>query len=253
MGHAAAGIIPEGMLVEFKEAAKGQSDPYQAMIDWCEKTQSKAILGGTLTSQADGASSTNALGNVHNEVRHDLLIADARQIASTLTRDLVGIICKLNGWLKDDLRCPRFVFDTIEPEDMALFADAIPKLVAVGVQVPESYVRDKLRIPVPEGDEPILATAASPAPVADEALKQVALKAKVDDNDPTPTESHTEQLALENAIIKTKVDKADSLEALRDALLNSYGDLDSDDFANIMAIAMASAELSGRFDVIEGE
>jgi len=261
MGHAAAGIIPEGMLVEFKEAAKGQSDPYQAMIDWCEKTQSKAIVGGTLLSQADGASSTNALGNVHNESFHNLIASDARQIASTLTRDLVGIICKLNGWLKDDLRCPRFVFDTIEAEDMALFADAIPKLVAVGVQVPESYVRDKLRIPVPEGDEPILAMAAVPAPVADEALKQVALKAKVDDNDPTPTESHTEQLALENAgpvddwvaIIKAKVEKAVSLEALRDALLNSYGDLDSDDFANIMTIAMASAELSGRFDVEQGE
>jgi len=261
MGHAAAGIIPEGMLVEFKEAAKGQSDPYQAMIDWCEKTQSKAILGGTLTSQADGASSTNALGNVHNEVRHDLLIADARQIASTLTRDLVGIICKLNGWLKDDLRCPRFVFDTVESEDMALFADAIPKLVAMGVQVPESYVRDKLRIPVPEGDEAVLATVAAPVPVAEAALKLVTLKSKADDNDPTPTESQTEQLALDNAgpvddwvaIIKAKVDGADSLESLRDALLNNYGDLDSDDFANIMAIGLASADLSGRFDVSEGE
>ena len=156
MGHAAAGIIPEGMLVEFKEAAKGGSDPYVAMIEWCERTQSKAILGGTLTSQADGASSTNALGNVHNEVRHDILVSDARQIASTLTRDLVAMLIKLNGWGADSLRCPSFDFDTMEAEDLALFADAIPKLVAVGVQVPHSYIVDKLKIPAPEDGEPVL-------------------------------------------------------------------------------------------------
>uniref|UniRef100_UPI00398B6B75 phage portal protein family protein n=1 Tax=Erwinia tracheiphila TaxID=65700 RepID=UPI00398B6B75 len=48
----------------------------------------KAILGGTLTSQADGASSTNALGNVHNEVRFEVRSSDATQVAATLTRDL---------------------------------------------------------------------------------------------------------------------------------------------------------------------
>ncbi|SLM64493.1 Mu-like prophage FluMu protein gp29 [Dickeya aquatica] len=49
-----------------------------SMIEWCERTP-KVILGGTLTSQADGKTSTNALGNVHNEVRHDILVADARR------------------------------------------------------------------------------------------------------------------------------------------------------------------------------
>ncbi|MGL9774415.1 MAG: phage portal protein family protein [Sodalis sp. (in: enterobacteria)] len=36
------------------------------------------MLGGALTTQADGKSSTNALGNVHNEVRHELIASDAR-------------------------------------------------------------------------------------------------------------------------------------------------------------------------------
>ena len=56
------------------------------MMDWCERTQSKGILGGTLTSQADGKTSTNALGNIHNEVRHDLTVSDARQLEGTITR-----------------------------------------------------------------------------------------------------------------------------------------------------------------------
>jgi phage gp29-like protein len=276
MGHAAAGIIPEGMLVEFKEAAKGGSDPYVAMMDWCERTQSKAILGGTLTSQADGASSTNALGNVHNEVRRDLLVADAAQIASTLTRDLVFNIVRLNGLGHDPLRAWRFVFDTVECEDLALYSEAIPKLVDIGTPVPVSYVQNKLRIPEPENNEPVLKRLAPSAPAGItkptvEALAAagsiVALMAKInkDTQDPTSTDSQTQQLAKQAAsnqndwitVLKAKVDKAENLEALRDDLLDSYGDLDSEELTNIMTIAFASAELSGRFDVeneqVQGE
>ena len=37
-----------------------------SMVEWQSPTTSKVILGSTLTSQADGKTSTNALGNVHN-------------------------------------------------------------------------------------------------------------------------------------------------------------------------------------------
>lgn len=157
IGHDAAGIIPEGMSIDFKEAAKGSHDPYQAMMDWCERTQSKTILGGTLTSQADGKSSTNALGNVHNEVRHDLMMSDSLQLCGTLTRDLVVPIMVLNiGGIEDMRRVPRFTIDLREPEDLGLYAEALPKLVDVGLPVPVSWAQDKLRIPAPEKNEPVL-------------------------------------------------------------------------------------------------
>ncbi|ECG3170015.1 DUF935 domain-containing protein, partial [Salmonella enterica subsp. enterica serovar Potsdam] len=66
------GIMPNNAQIELVSPAAGQSAPFFAMVDWCEKVQSKVILGGTLTSQADGKTSTNALGTIHNEVRHDL-------------------------------------------------------------------------------------------------------------------------------------------------------------------------------------
>jgi phage gp29-like protein len=166
IGHDAAGIIPEGMLIDFKEAAKGASDPFEFMVEWCERTQSKVILGGTLTSQADGKTSTNALGNVHNEVRHDLMMSDARQLAGTLTRDLVYPLYALNvGGIEDIRRCPRLVFDLGESEDMALYADALPKLASAGVKIPVSWAREKLRIPEPDGDEPVLTASQQPAPL----------------------------------------------------------------------------------------
>lgn len=86
IGHNAGGIIPRGMEIEFQNAASGQADPFVVMMDWCERSMSKAILGGTLTSQADGKSSTNALGNVHNEVRMEVRDSDVRQLAATLTQ-----------------------------------------------------------------------------------------------------------------------------------------------------------------------
>jgi len=163
IGHDAAGIIPEGMMIDFKEAAKGASDPFQYMIEWAERTQSKAILGGTLTSQADGKSSTNALGNVHNEVRHDLLVADAKQLASTLNRDLIYPLFAINIGINDTLRMPRLVFDTSEPADLKTFADALPGLVDAGTRIPLGWINEKLRIPIPKKGDPVLQRTTYPA------------------------------------------------------------------------------------------
>ncbi len=81
LGHEAVAALPQGNEIEFKEAASGGPEAFMSMVEWAERTTSKVILGSTLTSQADGKTSTNALGNVHNEVRHDILTADARQLS----------------------------------------------------------------------------------------------------------------------------------------------------------------------------
>lgn len=169
IGHDAAGIIPEGTIIDFKEAAKGAADPFQFMIEWSERAQSKAILGGTLTSQADGKSSTNALGNVHNEVRRDLMVSDALQLAGTLTRDLIYPVYVLNiGGIDDMRRMPRLVFDVREPEDFKTMADSLPNLVDAGAQIPLYWINEKLLIPVPGKSEAVLArsTSSGQAPMA---------------------------------------------------------------------------------------
>lgn len=156
LGHNAAGIIPQGMLIDFETAAEGSKDPFEAMINWCEKSESKAILGGTLTTQSDGKTSTNALGNTHNEVRHDLLKSDARQIEKTLTECLCYPLCALNFGGIDGSRLPRFQFDTRDAEDLQLYANALPKLVAAGMKVPRAWAQEKLMIPEPTLDEDVL-------------------------------------------------------------------------------------------------
>lgn len=121
------------------------------MVDWCEKSIARLILGQTLTSGADGKSSTNALGNVHNEVRRDLMISDAKQITQTITQQIILPYLQIN--VDPNIaphRIPYFEFDTKKYEDLSVFADAIPKLTGIGVQISESWVRDKLGIPEPQ-------------------------------------------------------------------------------------------------------
>ena len=161
IGHNAAGIMPESMQIELHNVANAGAasgnNPFLQMVDWCEKSIARLILGQTLTSGADGKSSTNALGNVHNEVRRDLMISDAKQIAQTITQQIILPYLQIN--VDPNIaphRIPYFEFDTKEYEDLSVFADAIPKLTGIGVQISESWVWDKLGIPEPQEGELIL-------------------------------------------------------------------------------------------------
>ncbi|MDA3978478.1 DUF935 domain-containing protein [Gallibacterium sp. AGMB14963] len=160
IGHNAAGIMPESMTVELHNVANGVSqgnNPFLQMVDWCEKSIARLILGQTLTSGADGKTSTNALGQVHNEVRRDLLVSDAKQLAQTITQQIILPYIQINiNPTIDPMRIPYFEFDTKEVEDLTKYAEALPKLVGVGVKIPEQWVRDKLGIPDAEEDEAIL-------------------------------------------------------------------------------------------------
>ncbi|HWO99181.1 MAG TPA: DUF935 domain-containing protein [Methylococcus sp.] len=258
IGHNAAGIIPEGMMIEILEAAKGASDPFQAMMNWCERSQSKAILGGTLTAEP-GEVGSRSLGEVHNEVRIDIRNSDARQIAKTLTEQLVYPLGVLNGLISDPRRTHRLVFDTQEAEDLGLYADALPKLISIGMRIPERYAHDKLRIPEPEGDEPVLGAAIGPS-ASDQPSAAARASLGIAADDPLhPAEMIADRMEIEAAPalrdwlerIRSLVDRAQSLTELRDLLLSAYGDLPTEDLARLMQAGFAVADLSGRFDVAE--
>ena len=161
IGHNAAGIMPDSMTIELHNAANtgagSGNNPFLQMVDWCEKSIARLILGQTLTSGADGKSSTNALGNVHNEVRRDLLVSDAKQVAQTITQQIILPYLQINVDPNIALhRVPYFEFDTKKYDDLSTFADAIPKLVSIGVQIPEKWTRDKLGIPEAQDGEVVL-------------------------------------------------------------------------------------------------
>jgi len=253
IGHAAAGIVPEGMRIEFQEAAKGQSDPFETMIDWCERTQSKAILGQVLSAEAKNTGLGSGVAELQGEVRRDLMLSDARQVAGTVTRDIVYPILALNKGIDNLRSCPRFVFDTSEAEDLALYSEALPRLAGIGMRIPVGWAHEKLKIPAAGRAEDVLsAPLASLAP-----LKGRRTTLPEAGEDVTPIDPMTERMAVETAPawgamldhVRAIVEGAESLDALRDALLAAYGDLPADELAAAMAMGFAAAELSGRYDL----
>ena len=256
IGHHAAGIMPEGMAIDFKEAAKGQSDPFQTMIDWCENTQSKAILGGTLTSTASNTGLGSNQSDVHNEVRHDLLVSDARQIASTLTRDLISALAFINIKNADLNRLPHFKFLTDEEEDLKVRVERDKILFDMGFRLTE----DKVKEIYGEGYEYI--------PVMNEknaaALKQDIAITAAQQLDPKPTEldgfinqlTDKTQGMIDDRLIKIKalLATAKNFEDFQEKILaNFISNTDPDELTGIMRQALAASELAGMYDVSEGE
>ena len=264
IGHAAAGIIPEGMMIDFKAPAKGGKDPFEYLIEWCERTQSKVILGATLTSQTDRGSGAYALGNVHLEVMRDLIISDARQIASTLSRDLLYPLAALNiPGLSPD-RAPRFVFDTHESEDIKVYAEALPKLVDIGLGIPAAWAHERLGIPEAGAGEAVLARSRFEAQARRHreylaGLSHASLKSNPEDQD--LVDQYVQQLddasmaAMADLIapVRALVFKAESLEALKDGIIELYAASDPTELGQVLEQALLAAELAGRFEARQEE
>lgn len=257
IGHNAGGIIPRGMEIEFQNAANGDSTSFMAMIEWAEKSMSKAILGGTLTSQADGATSTNALGNVHNEVRTELRDTDLKRLQNTLTRDLIYPLYALNcKSFNDARRIPRLAFDVSESEDINGFAEGLNKLVDIGFRIPMQWAHDKLQVPIASENEPILArkTVSDPTALLSAQHQQqqniAVLSASRDPDDlldelePTP-EQYQDVI---DPMLKPVVEalQTGGYEFAQERIATLYADLDDSAFEQLLTRAIFVSDLLGR-------
>lgn len=153
IGTDAAAIVPEGMDIEFVEVKGGSSKTpvFHGFAEYLDQQMSKLVLGQTMTTDSG---SSMAQAKVHENVRRDILLADARQLAATIDRDLVRPFVDLN--FGPQKRYPRFTLPVLEPEDLTALADNLRKLVPLGLRVSESEVRDKFGFDDPDDDENIL-------------------------------------------------------------------------------------------------
>lgn len=254
IGHNAAGIIPDSMSLEFQEAAKGQSDPFLALVNWAERTTSKAILGATLTSGTDNGGAY-ALGQVHNEVRYDIRDADLRQIANTLTRDLLWPMAVFNqNAINSFFRCPKFEFITEEADDIKLLAESIPKLQQMGMKISQKWLHKQTQIPEPEDDNDILQPPTS-EPIAQAANTAALSYTPEKPQTPTPAQQIADQtdneVDLEEWVsrIEIMLEQAESLEAFKEMLYNGFDDLPHEVMQKALAQALMTSSLAGASDV----
>jgi len=167
LGANAYAVLPKNMAVEFINAGgtAGNSDLFEKIIRYLDEQLAKLILGQTLTSGSGDGVGSQALGRVHNEVRGDLLRADAKQLAATILRDLVAPLVQFNFGANVPLPVVRFQID--EPEDLVGLATILEKTVPLGFKVPQAWFRDKLGVPEAQDGEDVLALAAAAAAPVD--------------------------------------------------------------------------------------
>lgn len=161
----AAAIIPAGMDIEFIEAkgSGGSNGLFSAMAEYLDKQISKGILGQTMSTD-DGASLSQA--KVHEEVRHDIARADARQTAVSTNRDLVRAFVDLNFGPQD--RYPTVVIPIVESEDVKALAEVVERLVNLGMEVGMDAVRERVGFAKPEaGDKLLQPSRTAPSAPAD--------------------------------------------------------------------------------------
>jgi len=159
IGNDGAGVIPETMNIEFIQAQKaGTVSDFLSAIEYWEKKQSIAILGGTLTSQADGKTSTNALGNIHDIARQEIMLHDVGQIAPSLTNQLVKPIALINGMFQAD-RCPTFAYLTENEVDQQRMVTILKEAAAIGMRIDLEWAHKAMQIPMAAEDAEILRSA----------------------------------------------------------------------------------------------
>ncbi len=268
LGRDARAIMPDGMALEIqKVTGDGTGTHHLNMVDWADRSQSKLILGQTLSAESNSTGLGSGVADFQAEVRRDILRADARQLAATLTRDLVYPLLALNrGGVDGMRRCPRFEFDLGEAEDLKLFSEALPALAAGGAQIPVSWVHEKLRIPEATSGEAVFGAAPEPAPDSTEppepgvpkngreALAALAVVEAVPD-DPLADQLDARAAPAVDAWLETvraMLDDSDSLEEFRHKLLfTAWPELDRAQLVSAMTEAMAVAHLWGLADVAD--
>jgi phage gp29-like protein len=257
LGSDAAAVIPDSMRIDFTQAANvtGAGDFFKGLAEWWDKQVSKAVVGQTMSTD-DGSSQAQA--TIHNEVRLDLLQADAKAESNTLNRFFVRPWCDLN--FAPGRPYPRLIIDVPQPEDTKLLITALEKLVPLGLKVEQSVIRDKLNIPAPAKDAELLGI---PAPVAAPVLAQATnsehVRAKpavlpdIVDNQ-VRTMEQTVGVHLNDMVeqIKELLDSVTSLDEFRDRLIETYPKMTTSQLADAIADGLVAASLAGRDDILRG-
>ncbi|HXG29257.1 MAG TPA: DUF935 domain-containing protein, partial [Nevskiales bacterium] len=165
IGSDARAVLPESMKIEFEKtaAAAGGDTLFEKLCEYLDRQMSKAVLGQTSTTDAQAAGLGSNQASVHNQVRGDIIRADARRLANTLNRDLVKPYIDLNHGPQEHY--PTIRIHIPEPEDLQQLTAALKDLVPMGLRVETSVIRDKLGLPDPAKDAEVLtAPAAAVAP-----------------------------------------------------------------------------------------
>jgi len=260
IGTDAAGVISRDTAIEFidKVQKTASGDLYSGLAGFANREMSKALLGQTLSAEV-GDTGSYAAAKTHNEVRLDLLLADARAIAATVRHQVVRPIVGFNfGW---DAPVPQYVAVYDEEEDLGKKSEWVGGLLDRGVTMPLSFVRREFNIPEPEGDEPVIgATPAAAQPPEPQAAKLRRIAAALKPGRQFSEEQQALEGLADDAMTRALANFAANEDKIRAAIAtaDSFEDavrrvreiapaLDTDTLVEALEQSLLAAHLFGRY------
>jgi len=156
MGSSARAAFPTGTTLQILEAVKGggAENPQKALLDAADIVCDILILGQTLTT-SQGSRGSQALGNVHKDVRDEKVMACAKRAAKILNAQLIKPLCRLN--FGDDKLCPYFQPSSVESKDEGAVATKYKTLLSIpGVEISKQQFYDENNLVVPEAGDDVL-------------------------------------------------------------------------------------------------
>lgn len=260
LGTDAAGMVAESTKIEFIESQKTSSvEIYEKFARYADEQMSKAILGQTLTSDSGGGS--YAQGKVHNDVRHDLTIADAKSLAATFQNSVIRPLVEYNFGSGQNI--PLFQFDCQDNDDPNVLIGIYKTLTCdMGLEIPKSHIRKKFAIPEPKDNEEVITPTAflkTPSAVETEVelkslkeSKSAPLQEQIDQIANLAVNQSNQLFTAMFAPILKVIDKADSLESLQMALSDKesikalYEDMNEIELEELIRQGIYISNLLGR-------
>jgi len=253
----ATGItVPTGTEVDFLEATRAGGDSYENALRYLDEQISECVLGETLSTNLRGGGS-RAAAEVHQDIKEEVIDADADLVSATLRETLVSWLVAFNMPAAN----PPSVWRRQPSDEDATAklrkanAEWLQLLDRIGYRPRHQETLDELmgieleRTPAAASGGAVGsggAGARRPPPAFAEGDRADAdLADQLGDVAGDITDGMIDR-------VRTLVNDASSLEELRENLLAAYGDMDVDALADVMQRAMAAAELTG-MDEVEAE
>ena len=148
MGSRGWAMISKSTEIELIESSQRGTSPHQAMIEYCDRAMTIAMLGGNLGTDTTGGTGTFAAAEVQDDqqnIRRDGDIrAEGCMVRDQILRPMVRY--------RFGPGAPVPYFDRKKPEarDRIKEGAAIKAAQAVGIAVGEDYARERMEIPKPE-------------------------------------------------------------------------------------------------------
>jgi phage gp29-like protein len=271
IGSDGAGVISRDTEIEIIEiASKGGAEVFEKLTAMCNREIVLTVLGQTLTS-TEGSSGSMALGNVHEKIRQDILIADVKAIARTLRRDLARAFVAFNYGLDKLGLAPHIRPAILDDDELKVNAETLQILQNLGLEIPENWVRSKFGVPAPtEGERTLKApsTSITPLQARDYGYARVALERAtkpVTGRGVLEGQSYASRLidatseagtAPIGSVLERVIgicNQAQGFDETRDALIAEFPELPSFELERLLESGMVMAEMAGRYAVQRDE